>query len=163
MDGKIYRKKARKSNNLFFTAYILRRTMNNNSFDISFTELRCKEVVNASDGRRLGKITDIIFSGETGVIKGIVTPYLKRSMFSKNQEVFIPWRCVKKLGEDVIIVDIGAVEGSCDDECFEKEHKNDCSPPKCSQGQNCASSTPPCDGRCEKCMLFDCERRWKTT
>lgn len=59
--------------------------------------------------RKLGRITDLIFSNETGKIRGIVTPYVKRTFFGKGQEVFIPWRCVKKLGEDVIIVDISGV------------------------------------------------------
>ena len=127
--------------------------MSNNSFDISFSELRCKEVVNASDGRRLGRIVDLVFSGETGKIKGIVTPASKRSVFSKSQELFIPWRCVEKLGEDVIIVNVNA-EGLC-----EHSEKPQCKPP-CPPKP--APPKPACDGRCEKCMLFDCERRWKS-
>ena len=43
--------------------------MNNPNYDISFIELRCKEVINASDGRKLGRITDLIFSNETGKIR----------------------------------------------------------------------------------------------
>lgn len=124
--------------------------MSNKNFEISFCELRSKEVVNCFDGRRLGKITDIIFSGESGKIKGIITPYVKRNLLGKNQEIFIPWNCVKKLGEDVIIVDVGGVENGnalCNDskDCDEKPHKR----------------PSLCDGRCEKCMLFDCDRRWK--
>ncbi len=132
--------------------------MNNVSFEISFSELRCKEVINACDGRKLGKITDIIFSNETGKIKGIVTPYAKRSLFGKGQDVFIPWRCVKKLGEDVIIVDVSGAEerGDCcipppDCDCVREE------PPVCK-----TPDMPSCDRRCEKCMLFDCEYRWKS-
>ena len=128
--------------------------MSNNYSDISFSDLRCKEVVNASDGRRLGRIVDLIFSGETGKIKGIVVPAAKRNVFSKAQELFIPWRCVDKLGEDVIIVSVGA-DGNCDEECEKprpKSPKPPCPPPP----------KPSCDGRCEKCMLFDCERRWKS-
>ena len=137
--------------------------MNNNVFEISFSELRCKEVVNASDGRRLGKITDIIFSGETGRIKGIVTPYVKRGVFGKGQEVFIPWRCVKKLGEDVIIVEIGGVENNSAS-CSERREppiEPPPPPPPPFKAQN--TGMPSCDGRCEKCMLFDCEQRWKNS
>ncbi len=132
--------------------------MNNVNFEISFSELRCKEVVNACDGRKLGKITDIIFSNETGKIKGIVTPYAKRSLLSKGQDVFIPWRCVRKLGEDVIIVDVSGAEDRND--CFLPPPDCDCSP-KCDPPP-CKQDMPSCDRRCEKCMLFDCEYRWKS-
>ena len=125
--------------------------MNNNFSDISFSELRCKEVINSSDGRRLGRIIDLIFSGETGKIKGIVVPAAKHTVFSKSQELFIPWRCVKKLGEDVIIVSVDA-DGNCE---VEPPEKPPCKPPCPPPHQ------PICDGRCEKCMLFDCERRWR--
>lgn len=133
------------------------RTMNNVNYEISFSELRCKEVINACDGRRLGKITDIVFSNESGKIKGIVTPYLKRGLFSKGQEVFIPWRCVKKLGEDVIIVDINGSESRTD---FCPPPECDCSGPA-EDVCDCPPDMPSCDRRCEKCMLFDCEYRWK--
>ncbi len=132
--------------------------MNNNSYEISFSELRCKEVVNAADGRRLGRIVDIVFSGENGKIKGIVTPAVKRSVFSKSQELFIPWRCVEKLGEDVIIVNIGSNDNGadeCDNDKDRPHQKPYCKPKDEEKG-------PACDKQCEKCMLFDCERRWKT-
>ncbi len=130
--------------------------MNNPNYDISFIELRCKEVINASDGRKLGRITDLIFSNETGKIRGIVTPYVKRTFFGKGQEVFIPWRCVKKLGEDVIIVDISGVN----ERGRESAPPPDDLPPVPQQIKN-VPGMPDCDRKCEKCMLFDCEYRWK--
>lgn len=125
--------------------------MNESYNEISFCDLRSKEVVNAVDGKRMGRITDIVFSSETGKIKGIVTPYGKHGLFGKNQDIFIPWRCVRKVGEDVIIVDINE-SGTCEIEPI-------CPPPKCEKEHKPPS--PPCDRRCEKCMLFDCEYRWK--
>jgi YlmC/YmxH family sporulation protein len=125
--------------------------MNESYNEFSFCELRSKEVVNAVDGKRMGRITDIVFSSETGKIKGIVTPYGKHGIFCKNQDIFIPWRCVRKVGEDVIIVDLNE-SGTCDSEPI-------CPPPKCDKENKHAN--PPCDRRCEKCMLFDCEYRWK--
>lgn len=142
--------------------HIYNSIMSDKLFEISFTELRCKDVINAADGRRLGKITDLVFSGETGKIKGIVVPYLKRSVFSKNQEIFIPWRCVGKLGEDVIIVDVGSVENGVA-ECkpdYDPEQKPPPKPPK-KPGAPRPGVPQSCDGNCDKCMLFDCEYRWK--
>ena len=74
--------------------------------DLSYCELRSKEVVNATDGKRMGRIVDILFSRTDGTISGIVVPFARRSVFSKNQDIFIPWRCVQKIGEDVILVNL---------------------------------------------------------
>ena len=110
--------------------------MNKFETEISFSELRCKELVNARDGRKLGRIIDLIFSGETSKIKGIVAPFGKRSFFAKSQDVFIPWKCVQKIGEDVIIVDVNP-DGSCE-------------PPP--------PVVPECDGRCDKCGNHLCPK-----
>ena len=69
-----------------------------NENDLSYCELRAKEVVNATDGKRMGRIVDILFSRDTGMISGIVVPLSKRGVFAKSQDVFIPWRCVQKIG-----------------------------------------------------------------
>ncbi len=140
--------------------------------DLSYCELRAKEVVNATDGKRMGRIVDILFSRDDGTVTGIVVPFCKRSVFSKNQDIFIPWRCVQKIGEDVILVRL-TVDATGRMTCGDKpppehEHK-DCKgmgkescerktePPKCGCDE---SALPSCDYRCEKCMLFDCAYRW---
>ena len=74
--------------------------------DLSYCELRSKEVVNDTDGRRMGRIVDILFSRDDGRISGIVVPLNRRGIFSKNQDVFVPWHCVRKIGEDVILVSL---------------------------------------------------------
>ncbi|MCL2062721.1 MAG: YlmC/YmxH family sporulation protein [Firmicutes bacterium] len=74
---------------------------------LSYCEMRCKEVVNIIDGRRLGRIVDIIFCAlGRGEIKGIVVPFSRRFFFSRAQEVFVPWHCIRKIGEDVILVEL---------------------------------------------------------
>lgn len=148
--------------------------------DLSYCELRSKEVVNATDGRRMGRIVDVLFSRNTGVISGIVVPLNRRGVFSKSQDVFIPWRCVQKIGEDVILVTL-TMEANGQLSCCENEKPPCNKPPKPHGGDrrysdkrrghdcdlnNCAcdnSGAPPhpdCDNRCEKCMLFDCAYRW---
>ncbi len=136
--------------------------------ELSFCELRSKEVVNSVDGRRLGRIIDLVFSSTGGEIHGIIVPYSRRVMIFKSQDVFIPWECVKKIGEDVIIVELN-------DFCGKPAKKHEpirCAPPdknKCSnECRDCEEEkrTPPppsgpdCDRKCEKCMLFDCQYRW---
>ena len=85
--------------------------MNNEFNEITFCELRAKEVVNSSDGKKMGKIVDLVFSLQTGMIKGIVTPYNRRSAWGKGQDIFIPWRNIVKIGDDCILVRIYETRG----------------------------------------------------
>ena len=67
--------------------------------ETSFLELRCKEVVNVVDGRRLGHIIDVAFnlaSGEKSFW----------NVFKNASEFFIPINQIVKIGEDTILVQI---------------------------------------------------------
>ena len=133
--------------------------MNNN--DMTFSELRSKDLINSSDGKRLGKACDIVFDSVTGKIRGIVAPYGKKSYFGKGQDIFIPFKCILKIGEDVALVEV-----NCQQLKPESPHVppkiEECPPPKppCPPAP-CEPQRPDCDMRCEKCMLFDCAYRWK--
>lgn len=130
--------------------------------EMTYCELKRREVINGSDGKRMGHIIDLVFSVESGKIKGIILPYGKRGVFSKAQDLFVPWQCVQKIGEDVILVEIRDLPSGAPT-CVPSQ-KPDCLPP---------SPPPPprkkhggngqCDGQCEKCMLFDCAERWGAT
>ncbi len=140
------------------------------SNELSFQDLRRLEVINGSDGKRMGHIIDLIFTSDGGKVKGIVLPYGKKNIFAKSQDLFLPWSCVQKIGEDIILVEI---EDLCSGApvCKPAPQKPDRLPPS----RNC--DDPPkernrdgggdcggngnCDGICEKCMLFDCSRRWE--
>ena len=129
--------------------------------ETSFCELRKKEVVNSSDGKRLGRIIDLIISLEPNCVQGIVVPYGKFNLFSKQQSVFIPFSCINKIGADVILVDIiSDADGNL--LCKTKSDENcDC---ECEHGHHephKPDKLPDCDRRCEKCMMYDCEHRWK--
>lgn len=71
--------------------------------DISFNDLRNKEIINLCDGSRMGHIVDMIFSSENGKIRGIVAPGEKR-LFKKTDEIFIPIEKVRRIGDDVILI-----------------------------------------------------------
>lgn len=125
--------------------------------ELSYCELRRREVINGSDGKRMGHIIDMIFSVESGKIKGIILPYGKRGVFQKSQDLFVPWQCVQKIGEDVILVeicDLGSGMPTCAPSTKPERLPE---PPK--KGKKGAD----CDGKCEKCMLFDCAGRWETS
>lgn len=80
------------------------------SVECSFLELRCKEVVNIVDGKRLGHIIDVVFDLQSAKICGIVLPANKSfwNVFKNGQEVFIPFTQICKIGEDTILVEVYA-------------------------------------------------------
>lgn len=83
--------------------------------ELSFCELRAKEVVNMCDGKRLGNIIDLTFNSRTGVVTGIVVPY-GRGLFSilrSNQDIFIPYNRIVKIGKDVILVELNSATEVC--------------------------------------------------
>ena len=71
--------------------------------DVSYNELKSKEIVNLSDGSKMGHIVDVLFDNLSGKISGIVVPGQKR-IFRKNDELFIPLEKVRRIGDDVILV-----------------------------------------------------------
>lgn len=70
------------------------------------SEFQMKDVINISDGRKLGNVGDIEINLETGRIETIIIGYSGRlfNFFSKEEEIVIPWSHIIKIGEDVILV-----------------------------------------------------------
>ena len=75
--------------------------------ELSFSELRTKEVVNTQDGRKLGKVCDIVLCYPENRWLGIVAPN-GRAFGLKRNGLFIDLKNIVKIGEDVILVNIGA-------------------------------------------------------
>lgn len=74
--------------------------------EVTFCELRCKEIINVVDGKRLGRIIDLVFDLKCGKIIGLVAPGFRRFSLRQREDIFIPWRNVCKLGDDVILVEL---------------------------------------------------------
>lgn len=72
--------------------------------EISYSELRAKEVVNTQDGRKLGKVCDLALCYPENKWLGIVVPCGKGW---KKNNLFISLRNIVKIGEDVILVNVG--------------------------------------------------------
>ena len=77
--------------------------------ELSFSQLRAKEVINTQDGRRLGKVCDIALCYPENRWIGIVVPG-GRGFFRKN-DLFIELKNIVKIGEDVILVNVGFPRG----------------------------------------------------
>ena len=79
----------------------------------NFTDLYCKEVVCLCDGRRLGFITDARIELPEGKICAIIVPGPNRvlGVCGRRDDYVIPWHCIKRIGPDIVLVDV------CPDEC----------------------------------------------
>ena len=73
--------------------------------ETSYTELKCKEVINLCDGKRLGKVCDVVFTYPEGRVQGIVAPGGRGFRFGKG-DLFIDLKNISKIGIDVVLVDI---------------------------------------------------------
>lgn len=71
--------------------------------EISYTYLHSKEVVNVIDGKRLGRVGDVVFRYPENVFLGIVVPGCK-GFSLKKEDVFIDVSCISCIGEDVVLV-----------------------------------------------------------
>ncbi len=73
--------------------------------ELSFSELKAKEVVNTQDGKKLGKICDLLFCYPENRVFGFTVPGGKSGFF-KKEERFVAMKCIVKIGEDVILVNL---------------------------------------------------------
>lgn len=107
--------------------------------ELSFSELKKRDVINVPDGRCLGRMTDLKLSFPLGALAGIIVPGRKSKgilglfkCFEKS-EVYISVDKIIKIGGDVILVDIS----NCKPKPPIKPPKKKCpDPKKCSPSLN---------------------------
>jgi len=76
---------------------------------VKLSELIGKDIVNIQNGGRLGTVadSDLVIELETGEIQSIMLPSRSGFLgFLDRNNFTIPWSCVKKIGNEVIIVDL---------------------------------------------------------
>ena len=71
--------------------------------DCFLTELKNKEVINITSGKRLGYVSDIELDICDARLVSIIIPG-ESGLFSKAPSIKIPWACIEHIGEDLIIV-----------------------------------------------------------
>ncbi|TDA68907.1 MAG: YlmC/YmxH family sporulation protein [Clostridia bacterium] len=73
-----------------------------------FSELIGKEIINIYDGTRMGHMmaSDLIIDPQTGMIVALVVPARGWSVLGGRQNLTIPWEAVKKVGLEVLVVDL---------------------------------------------------------
>lgn len=74
------------------------------------SELIGKEIINVSDGLRLSFVRecDLVFDERDGRLHSILLPPKNSfgTFFNANKGISVPWKNIKKIGEELIIVDM---------------------------------------------------------
>lgn len=70
---------------------------------ISYTDIKNKCVVNVLDGRKLGKIKDILFSFPEGNISAFIVG--DKKLFG-GEDFLIKLCCINKIGDDAVLVSL---------------------------------------------------------
>ena len=72
---------------------------------ITLESLKDREVINVCDGRRLGCVSDAQLDLCCGRLTAIIVPGECNFLgISKGDDVLIPWGCIERIGDDIIIV-----------------------------------------------------------
>ncbi|HHT63522.1 MAG: YlmC/YmxH family sporulation protein [Bacillota bacterium] len=75
---------------------------------LKVSDLRMKDIINITDGKRLGFIKDIELNLQGGRIKSLILPGTSKFMgiFGRCDDIIISWDQIKKVGIDVILVEV---------------------------------------------------------
>ena len=75
---------------------------------IRLCELSKKEVINCCDCKKLGYIDDLIIDDCKGCIEALVVTECGKwcNFFGDGTEYIIPFSCIKRIGPDLILVEI---------------------------------------------------------
>ena len=79
------------------------------------TDLSCKEVVCIGDGSRLGYVSDVEVEVPEGQVRAIVVPGKGKffGLFGCTEDFVIPWNAIRRVGDDIILVDCKVNECRC--------------------------------------------------
>ncbi|GGP12462.1 YlmC/YmxH family sporulation protein [Oceanobacillus neutriphilus] len=75
---------------------------------VRFRDMGDKEIINVNEGKRLGMLgqTDLEINPKTGQIESFIIPSYKWfGLVKEGEETKIHWQSIKKIGEDMIMID----------------------------------------------------------
>lgn len=78
-------------------------------------DLRCKEVINVCDGQRLGFVSDVEVQLPEGNVVSLIVPGPGKifGLISGKEDFVIPWHCIRRLGDDIILVELDTDKCRC--------------------------------------------------
>jgi len=70
-------------------------------------DMRRREVINICDGCRLGYVADLDIKIPEGQVCAIIVygPCRFFGLFGRGEEFYIPWDCIQRIGDDIILID----------------------------------------------------------
>ena len=73
-------------------------------------DLHYKEVINISNGHRLGFVSDIDMDQKTGQVLALIVPgpYRILGLFGREADYILPWESIIRIGDDIILIDDSA-------------------------------------------------------
>lgn len=76
----------------------------------TFQQLRRKEVINQRNGYRIGFVDDLEINTQTADLCSLIVYGRARffGLFGRENDCIIPWKNIKLIGEDTILVDFFA-------------------------------------------------------
>ena len=71
------------------------------------SELRYKEIINVTDGSRVGYVGDVVMDLEDGKVNALVVPGRLRlfGLLGREPDTVFPWSTVRRFGADTILVE----------------------------------------------------------
>ena len=72
---------------------------------MNLSDLQRKDIVNILDGKRLGRIVDAEINETGTIIHFVIEPRRFFKLFHFHDDVLITFNQIKKIGEDVILVE----------------------------------------------------------
>ena len=74
----------------------------------NIVDLRDKEIINLSNGNRLGFVYDAEIALPEGQVTALIIPGPARffGLFGREEDLVIPWAQISKIGADIILVEL---------------------------------------------------------
>ncbi len=69
-------------------------------------EFRKKEIINMTNGMKIGYVDDLVFDTDSAQVESIVVFGRPRffGLFGRSEDMLIPWKDIEIIGEDTILV-----------------------------------------------------------
>lgn len=76
-------------------------------------QLQYKEIIDITSGARYGIVSDVELNLDLGSIESIIIRGRPRlwGLLGHEPDTVFPWSAVRRVGEDIILVDIASLEG----------------------------------------------------
>ena len=110
-----------------------------NSMELTYNQLKKRDVINVVDGKCLGRIVDMKLRFPQGVLQGVFVPGKKKGLLScvfDKSSIYIDESRIIKIGGDVILVNLSSDRGG------DKPKIDNCKKPTCPPP--CTPCPPPC-------------------